>query len=463
MSEVITEKALLKKWEPLINHKNAPKCESYSDAVKMARILEEQEKHEKKFAKHVLSEANYSDPTGAAGVLTTYKPILVPMMRRIVSQLISMKIFGVQPMSGPSGVIFVVRPGYQNSSASGTTRKTSNILILADATAFAVGDPITGGTSAATGTVLYKENNTVLVSLGTTTDFVVGEEVDDAAPFAAPETTVSARFIPSPTNPQESNEALYRAVFRNYSFFTSVLAAEQSTTGTKEMSIDVTQTSVIAQTQKLKAKYSLELQEDYNAIHGEDAESDLIKICSDELVKEQNLYFIDYAFTVAERNPIETFNYNTADGRWLAEKAQNAVSKITVVGKDIATTSRRGVANHGIATKKVINLMEDSGRFEKKDDFVNMNGMYYGKLDGGMDIYYNLDDPTNYERMCLGFTGGDKDAGIYFAPYIGLTPQKTNDPENGNPVLHMRTRYGLYENPFGAANYYREIRFSNIP
>ena len=463
--QIITEKALLQKWAPLINHKNAPAIKSQREATVMARLLENQEMHEKRFMRTVLSEASYADPSTSQGSLTTYKPILVPMMRRVVPQLLSMKIFGVQPMSAPTGIVFAIRPGYQGSSEAnrGTNRQRSNILICADATLFAVGDPCTGQTSGATGTVIYKENNTIVVNIAATAvDFQLGENIDDASPYAAAASTVAARYIPDYTDPAESNEALYKSVLVDYATFATVLAAEQSTTATHEMGFDITQTTVTARTQKLKAKYSLELAEDYSAIHGENAESELMKITSDELVLEQNLYFINYLTTVAERNAIETFSYAAADGRWLAEKAQNMISKMNRVGKKISDATRRGDPNFQVATKGVINLMQDSGRFEKKDDYVNMNGLFVGKLDGAFDVYYNVYDTTNTERTILGYIGGEKDAGIYFAPYVAITPIKTVDPESGNPILIMRTRYGLLENPFSAQAYYRELVCTGI-
>ena len=458
--KVVSEKALLKKWEKLIEHKNAPAISSQRDAVIMAKILEAQEGFEKRNASKL-----FESTTSSAG-LTSYKPILVPMMRRITPQLISMKVFGVQPMNGPTGIVFAIRPGLQGSSetSGGTTRKSSNIVVLADASGFEVGDSISGETSGATGTVIHIENNSLLVNLDDSdVEFVVGESVDDAAVFVSAESTVSSRYIIDYSSSDETNEALFNFVFTNYSFIDSLATAEAASTDIKEVGFDITSTSVEAKTYKLKAKYSLELAEDYNAIHGESAESELMKYTADAITLEQNQIFINQLYTTAELNAIENFDYVEADGRWQAEKAQNAVSKINAVAMDISESSRRGEANFMVATKGVINLLKDSGRFDKTDDVVNMNGSYVGKLDGTIDVYNNVyRNSTTEETAVLGYVGGDKDAGIYYCPYVGLTPIKTVDPESGNPILLMRTRAGLLENPFGARAYYRSIRFSRL-
>lgn len=459
-----TKEALLKKWYNVINHKNAPKVESQRDAEVLAILLENQEGHEKRFMRTVLSEATYADPTSAVGAMTSYKPILVPMMRRMVPQLISMKIFPVQPMTAGVGVVFCIRPSLQGSSETnrGTTRKTSNVLFLADASAFEVGDPITGQTSGASGVVIYKEDNGIVVNLASAVNFIVGENVDDASPYASADTTVSARFIPNYSKPSESNEAFYQFFFKNYTKFSTVIAGEQATTNIKEVGFDLVQEPVTAYTRKAKSKYSLELAEDYSNVHGENAESELMKITADELTVEQNQEHIDFLVTVAERNVVETFDYTSADGRWLAEKAQNFISKVNNTSAIINEDCRRGEANFQVATKKVINLMRDSGRFEKKDDMVNNNGLLVGKLDGQYDVYYNIYDRSNVQSTVLGYVGGEKDGGIYMCPYIPLTPIKTVDPESGNPILIMRTRYGILENPFGAQSYYRKLICTGI-
>lgn len=460
-----TKEALLKKWGPVINHKNAPKVESQRDAEILAVLLENQEKHEKRFMRTVLAEATYADPSSASGAMTSYKPILIPMMRRSVPQFLAMKIFGVQEMNAGVGVVFCLRPSYQGSSEAnrGTTRKTSNVVVLADASAFEVGDPITGQSSGATGTVIYKEDNTILVNLGTSSpNFIVGENVDDASPYSSAETTVASRFIPNYSNPAESNEAFYKFFFKNMMKFNTVIAGEQATTNIKEVGMDLEQVPVTAYTHKTKAKYSLELAEDYNNVHGENAETDLMKIAGDALALEQNIEHIELLNTVASRNAIETFNYTSADGRWLAEKAQNFLSKINLLSGVINDDCRTGEANFIVATKSVINLMKDSGRYEKKDDLVNNNGLFNGKLDGQYDVYYNIFDRTGIHSAILGHIGNEKDTGIFFCPYVPINPIKTVDPENGNPILILRTRYGILENPFGSQSYYRKMVVTGI-
>jgi len=483
MSQIITDRALEQKWAKVLDHPDAIKLESHKRII-MANMLEQQLKYEVGHASKIMGqpmtvkkESTYSGGNTGAGAMTTFNPILVPMARRVGAQLISMDIFGQQPMNGPSGTIFAVRPTYQGNPVDGEAgkRTQTNIVILADASTFSVGDAIASdNTTPAHGIINHIEDNSVLVTLATgSPSFTIGDDVDDADPFATAVTSIAMVYKPDYTDPMETNEALFQFVFKKWSYYDTVMEGEKAGAGINQLGFEIEQHTVTAKTHKAAANFTLELEEDYAAVHGEDAKQELYNMTADHMALEQNLEFIDELYTVAELNPIETFNFTGSDidGRWRIEKAQTAISKINLISSGIADSTHTGEATFLVATKKILNLAKDSGRFEKNADLANMTvGAKIGRLDGQYDVFYNRYRQNKYkqagtamvESCIVGRKGDKQDAGIIHAPYIPITPMEMIDPTTLEKRIVLRSRYGSYHNPFSARGYYKELIVTNI-
>lgn len=448
MYNLIVEKEILDKWMPVIEGSGdwgdfvaeCPKIKR-SDYGAMSQLFQN------------IEEASLNEGTVSADGTGSYSPILIPMLRRVMPALIGPQIFGTQPMSGPSGIVFLIRSLFQNDSVNSVNRSNSVILTLADATLFTVGaDIVQGGTSTGTGNgvVRHKEDNNILVEVQSGT-FVAGagEQVDDADPYSAAATTISAVY---------ENEAMFKVIFSNYSGTSATATAEALSTDMKEVGFKVDQATVTAQSRKLKAKYTDELVQDIRNIHKIDAESLLSGIASDELIMEMNREMINLIATKSTNTT--AFDYTTADGRWEMEKIQNLASAIGRAKRTVADQTRRGQGSFMIVSSKVLGALETSGRL--KDDNVDpIQKVYAGKA-MGMDVFVDLwaaDD-----SIYVGYKGNNEmDAGIFYCPYIPLQIRKGIGEEDGQPRTFFSTRYGLLDNPFGATNYFHKLTVANLP
>lgn len=423
------------KWEAVVE--NAPKVDSekYENLAVQLELLEQTELRE--------------------GVETadvaTYKPVLIPMVRRVMPSLISNDIFGVQPMSGPTGLIFALRSTFQGNADDALKRSTSVILVLADATGFVDGTAIsTNGTGAGVGEVVHVEGNNVLVKI-TSGSFAASDSVDDAETYAAAATTVSAVY---------ENEALFDIIFTNYSGSFLTADGEKLRTDTMEMGFEIESQEVKARTRKLKARWSRELEEDLRAVHGKNAEQLLARIATDEIAMEMNREFINIAGTLAVEGGTTAWDYDNADGRWEIEKYQNLAATISRVRRKVAVANKRGQANFMIVSPAVLSALEATGRLTtvNRDPVVNA---FVGTFDG-MRVFVDIYALTNY--LILGYKGREEiDAGAFIAPYVPLKINKGFGEEDNIPRLFFSTRYGIGYNPFGGKNYFRKITVANLP
>jgi len=438
--------ALVEKWLPIIegtgdwkNFVSACPKVPQKDVGAMAQLFENIEK--------LTERTNSANGTG------DYSPILIPMMRRIMPALIGPQIFGNQPMNGPSGLVFILRAIYQNDSVNSISRANSVILTLADAAAFAVGDDIVqGGLSVGTGVgvVRHKEGNNILVQV-TAGVFAAGltEQVDDANPYAAAETTIAAVY---------DNEALFNIIFSNYTGQHATAVGESLRTDMKEIGFNIEKETVTAETRKLKAKWTDELEQDLRALHNMDAEAILSGIASDEVIMEMNRQFINL---VATKSTVTTaFNYAAADGRWEFEKYQNLIAAISRAKRSIAVRSKRGQGTFMIVSPGVLNALESSGRIDKTG--IDPIQQVYAGDAVGMKVFVDI-YATN-DNVYVGYKGSSEiDAGIFYCPYIPLQIRKGFGEEDGQPRAFFSTRYGLKDNPFGAANYFHRLTVANLP
>ena len=442
------DKRIIDKWLPVIEGRGdwknfvsqCPKVRE-KDYAFTAQLFENIEK----FGNEVLEE------TSGASSIGTYSPILIPMLRRVMPALIGPQIFGTQPLTSPSGLIFALRAVYQNDSVNNLHRADSVLLTLASATAFSVGGYISGtGTNGNTGigVVRYKENNNVLVEVLSGT-FVATYGVDNVQTYSSSETTISAVY---------ANEALFAVILSGYTGTTTTATGEALSTDMKEVGFEIETKTATAKTRKLKAKWTNELEEDLQAIHNMNAEALLSTIASDEVIMEMNREFID--LVISKVGTTTAFDYSDADGRWELEKYQNLMVMISRVKRAVAVANKRGQATFMIVSPNVISVLEASGKLDTQDVDPIQN-VYAGRA-MGMNVFVDLYAVS--DDIYLGYKGPTEiDAGIFYSPYIPLQVRKGYGEEDGQPRTFFSTRYALTDNVFGASNYYKAVSVNGLP
>jgi hypothetical protein len=444
---------LIEKWLPIIKAEG-----EYAEKLGDVPVVEEKNYEMLATSLEVLAQTQLDEAT-VSGDVAQWTPVLIPMLRRIQPALIGPELFGTQPLSTPSGLIFALKSSYTNDSVNDVKRANSDILTLADATSFVAGGAITGDSdngNDGVGVVRHKEGNNILVET-TSGSWVAGNGVDDAATYASDNTTISAAY---------DNELMIDIIFSNYSGSYTTAVGEALSTDMKEVGFDVASTTVTAKTRKLKAKWKIELEEDLQAVHGISAEQLLSQIASEEIVLEMNREFINLIGTSA--TAVTTYDFVAGDGRWEIEQNAELVAKIGRERKNSYLQNKRGQSNWCIATSGVLNALENS-KFYVPQQNVGLNGAdpvqnaKVGSLNG-MAVYTDIHDISGLETITLGYKGSSEvDAGIFYAPYIPLKIGKGYGEEDNQPRLFFSTRYGVVNNPFGAENYFRKFTVSNLP
>ena len=410
LSENIQEK-----WAPVMEHKDLPEIKDTYRRDVTLRLLENQEKF--------LSEAAPTNST--AGQIDNWDPILISLVRRSMPQMIAYDVAGVQPMTGPTGLIFAMKSRYTTS---------------AGAEAFGA-----AGTGA-------DESDTDFSGTGTHVP-----TTDSKNPFTGTWTTGTA--MPTAT------------------------AEDLGAGGTfGEMAFSIDKTSVTAKSRALKAEYSTELAQDLKAVHGLDAETELANILSTELLQEINREVIRTILTVAKpgaqvnTTTAGTFDLDTdSNGRWSVEKFKGLMFQIERDRNEVGHQTRRGKANFMICSADVASALSMAGMLEtghaiNVDDTMStlagtMNGMKVF-----VDPYYSLASGQFY---CLGYKGSSPyDAGLFYCPYVPLQMVRAMGENTFQPKIGFKTRYGMVKNPFVNAGgevmtanenqYYRKVAVSNL-
>jgi len=396
------------------------------------RLLENQEKF--------LQEAAPTNRTG--GEVDNWDPILISLVRRSMPHLIAYDVAGVQPMSGPTGLIFALRSKY-TSQQSGDT----------------------GDAFGATGTGTDEAD----------TDFSGNNAASNTS--GAPDHVA----LTSSTNPFTGTWT------RGVGMTTAQAEALGDATGNAfaEMAFTITQTNVVARSRALKAEYSTELAQDLKAVHGLDAETELANILSTEILAEINREVVRRIYKNArwganiagEVTAVGTFDLDTdSNGRWSVEKFKGLMFQIERDRNEIGHSTRRGKGNFMICSADVASAMSMSGMIEtghnlKVDDTMNT---YVGMMNGMkvfVDPYYVS---TVGQFYVVGYKGSSPyDAGMFYCPYVPLQMVRAMGENTFQPKIGFKTRYGIVDNPFVTANqagtstttgnqYYRKVKVSNL-
>ena len=403
---------------------------------------------------------NYLMESTVTGDIDKYDPLLSPMIRRTVPNLIAFEIFGVQPMRTSTGLAVCMRPVHQNSAANPVKRANSKVLILADGTAFASAGTAISGEGSGVGVVRYAEGNKLLVEI-TSGSFTVGQNVDDASSYSAAVTTVSAVY---------DNEAGFQYLFKDYGSFASVALAETAGTDTKELGLVIDKVTVTAESLKLKAQYTDELMQDIRSQYGLDVDAELSTILSNEVTNELNQKFLDLLRTRAATGGTSTFNFNSityggdADGRWFAEKMLSFYHHINTVGNNIFKTTLMGGGNFFVTSMDVVSGFESLKQWVPASQMgltSDIGSTSFAGMLGRYKVYQDMYQDDN--SVYIGYKGPSEwMTGIVYCPYVPLYIKKGMGPDDGNNRMFLNTRFGIGENPYGAHNFYRKMTVSNF-
>jgi len=440
---------LQSKWESVLDHPDMPKiADPYRKAV-TAVILENQAQEmikEGSILSETGSPTNFAGTGGfgggsaAAGPVAGFDPILISLVRRSLPNLIAYDVCGVQPMTGPTGLIFAMRTKYASQGGTEAFYNEAN-------TAF----------SGANGAIVASSMSIA----GNTTDYLF---VGNAAPTGAM-TTGSA-------------EALGDGAAGN-TF--------------QEMAFSIEKVTVTARTRALKAEYSMELAQDLKAVHGLDAETELANILSAEILAEINREVIRTIYKIAKpgcqagTTTRGAFNLDTdSNGRWMVEKIKGLAFQIEREANQIAKTTRRGKGNIVICSSDVASALAMAGILDYNsalagqvsltvDDTGNtFAGTIFGRIKVYIDPYFPVGSTSEF--AVVGYKGTNAyDAGMFYCPYVPLQMVRAVDTGTFQPKIGFKTRYGLVANPFAEGtdqglgalttqsnNYYRGFRIANL-
>ena len=431
---------LQKKWGPVLEHEDMPKIKDpYRKAV-TAVLLENQEiaMRESGGQQAFLGEAmGNSTATSSShpSPITYADPVMISMIRHTMPNLMAYDVCGVQPMTGPTGLIFAMRAKYDTQDGTDTMYNEPNTTHSGDA-----GDDMTSsgtaGVAGAQGGSPALAINGAGVATATAEDFGI----------TATDGTANQDF--------------------------------------QQMAFSIDKVTVTAKTRALKGEYSMELAQDLKAVHGLDAETELANIISQEILAEINrevirtIYFSAVHGAAHNTTTAGVFDLDTdSNGRWSVEKFKGLMFQIEREANAVAKATRRGKGNIIITSSDVASALAMSGVMDGSgiDDTGNT---FVGTLNGRYRVYidpYFSASATNF--FVVGYKGSSAyDAGLFYCPYVPLQMVRAVGENSFQPKIGFKTRYGMIANPFsnssldpftgaiatGTNAYYRMVRVDNL-
>ena len=468
---------LQEKWAPLLDYQGLdPIKDSHRRAV-TAVLLENQERFVREqsafdngsMSMLMESPTNSGNAAGASGAFGSggsqsvagFDPVLISLIRRSMPNLVAYDLAGVQPMSGPTGLIFAMRSRYTNQT--GTEAFYNEV------------DTAFSGTDSGFDTTLTGAHSQVGSGIGTTAQSGSNPALLNAASVAATDYNVGQGM------PTGDSEALGDAAGNQFN----------------QMAFSIEKVTVTAKSRALKAEYSLELAQDLKAIHGLNAEAELANILSTEILAEINREVIRTIYMTAEKGAAQ--NVATAgvfdldvdsNGRWSVEKFKGLLFQIERDANAIAQRTRRGKGNIIVCSADVASALTMAGVLDYTpalnanltvDDTGNtFAGVLQGKYRVYIDPYAaNLTSgnasPGN-QYYVVGYKGSSPyDAGIFYCPYVPLQMVRAVGENSFQPKIGFKTRYGMVANPFAegldqglgrlqvnANRYYRRVAVKNL-
>ena len=454
---------LQEKWAPVLNHDALPEISDSHKRGVVAQLLENQERaltEESRMLSETLATAGTGGFGGGAtptGPNAGFDPVLISLIRRSMPQLIAYDIAGVQPMTGPTGLIFAMRTNY------GAER-----------------NPAAGGYDEA----FFNEPNAGFSGGAGTYDPGASSSADNDAEGN------------NPALLNDSPQGTYELTGDAQGMATATAEAldDSGSSYFREMGFSIEKVSVTAKSRALKAEYSLELAQDLKAIHGLDAETELANILSTEILAEINREVVRTIYV----NAVAGAQNNTANagifdldvdsnGRWSVEKFKGLLFQIERDANAIGHQTRRGKGNILICSADVASALGMAGVLDYTPALAGNNALtgvddtsstLVGTLNGKIKVYVdpysaNVADKHFY---VAGYKGTSAyDAGLFYCPYVPLQQVRAINPDTFTPKIGFKTRYGMVANPFArglaqgsgvlAANtnrYYRRVQVTNL-
>jgi len=467
---------LQEKWKPLLDYEGLDPIQDNHRKAVTAVLLENQEKflrEQTDFAQSgsfLAEQPNSNTSSGSSagfggsaqgfdsGPTAGFDPVLISLIRRAMPNLVAYDLAGVQPMNGPTGLIFAMRSKYDNQNGTEALFNEPDSAFSAQnsAASLAQGDytgATDGGTSVGFGTTAQSGTNPSILNGGAANAYGVGQGFKT----------------------QDSEK----------------LGDNTTTNDFREMAFSIEKVSVTAKSRALKAEYSLELAQDLKAIHGLDAEAELANILSTEILAEINREIVRTIYKVAEpgaqTNTATTgaFDLDTdSNGRWMVEKFKGMIFQLERDANAIAQRTRRGKGNIILCSADVASALTAAGQLDYTPALnSNLNvddtgNTFAGTLNGRYKVYIdpfaaNLDANQYY---VMGYKGSSPyDAGLFYCPYVPLQMVRAVGQDTFQPKIGFKTRYGMVANPFAegttqglgriTANsnrYYRRVKVTNL-
>ena len=422
--------ALVEKWGPILEHESFSAIEDNHKKSVTATILENTEKalQESGDTSASMTSLLNESPTNVAGGVDNYDPVLISLVRRSMPNLMAYDIAGVQPMTGPTGLIFAMR-SRQTSQAGAET--------------------------------FYNEADTTFAGAGT-----------QAGTIPATDSANTSLFNTGAGMGTTEAEAL----------------GDGNGTNFAEMAFSIEKVSVTAKSRALKAEYTTELAQDLKAVHGLDAETELANILQSEILVEINRELVRTIYSTAKTGAAGTASAGTfdldvdANGRWSVEKFKGLMFQIEQEANAIAKGTRRGKGNIVICSSDVASALQMAGVLDYAPA-LNSNALsvddtgntFAGVLNGRYRVYVDPYAGSNY--LVVGYKGSSAfDAGLFYCPYVPLQMVRAIGENSFQPKIGFKTRYGMVSNPFadGTAaatqgaltaksnQYYRAVRVTNL-
>jgi hypothetical protein len=479
MQAPMNQEHLQEKWAPLLDYDGLDPIKDSHRRMVTAVLLENQEnaiREERAF----LSEAVPTNSTGsngntssgfgglapAGGPTAGFDPVLISLIRRSMPNLVAYDLAGVQPMTGPTGLIFAMRSRYKAQDGTEALFNEADTGFSGVSTALAAGDIGTGYTQNEGG------QTGVNVGFGTT-----GSSTSDPS-LLNPSTDATQKGYPTGRG-MDTEDA-------------ENLGSEGA--GFNQMAFSIEKVTVTAKSRALKAEYSLELAQDLKAIHGLNAEAELANILSTEILAEINREVIRTIYKVAETGAAQnvatagTFDLDVdSNGRWSVEKFKGLIFQMERDANAIAQRTRRGKGNMILCSADVASALTMAGVLDytpalnanlQVDDTGNT---FAGVLQGKYRVYidpYSSNTPSNNgnQYYVVGYKGSSPyDAGLFYCPYVPLQMVRAVGENTFQPKIGFKTRYGIVANPFAEGTdqglgrlkvnsnrYYRRVTVANL-
>ena len=471
--QMFNAEQLQEKWAPLLDAESAEPIKDQHRRMVTAVLLENQEKFMNE-ERNFLTEAptNLGNAAGASGgfgggataggPVAGFDPVLISLIRRSMPNLVAYDLAGVQPMNGPTGLIFAMRSRYENQSG------TETFFDEVD-TSFSGQD----------------DGNNL-----TQGDYTGGSDDGGAVGFGTTSSTAQGSN-PGALNPSSNATQAAYAVGQGMQTGDSEALGDGTGNHFNQMAFSIEKVTVTAKSRALKAEYSLELAQDLKAIHGLNAEAELANILSTEILAEINREVIRTIYKVARTGAIANTATNGAfdldvdsNGRWSVEKFKGLLFQIERDANAIAQETRRGKGNMILCSADVASALTMAGVLDYTPALnANLNvddtgNTFAGVLQGKYRVYIdpysaNVQDNQYY---VVGYKGSSPyDAGLFYCPYVPLQMVRAVGENTFQPKIGFKTRYGIVANPFAegttqalgaikanANRYYRRVKVLNL-